>query len=478
MASSNSANERISGTSGPDQLSGGNGSDTIRGLGGDDTLRGGEGRDQIFGQGGDDRLIGGRGQDTLVGGAGNDVLDGGSGPDTAVFSDVAGNYSITRNADGTITVRGIAGDALRDGTDRLIDIEKISFTDQTIDASSITAPCFAAGTLIRTTRGEVAVEALREGDVVVLAEGGLAPVRWVGRRGVDLVRHHWPDRVRPILVRAGALAEGVPARDLRLSPEHALALDGVLVPAGLLANGRSILQEHDATRITYYHVELPAHAVLLAEGTPAESYLDLGNRRMFENGEEGTVALHPDFAPPPAALAGAAWCLPRLAPGPALEAIRARLIARADALAASAATAEADLHLLVDGAVIRGTPAAGGAIRFALPAGARQVAIRSRAACPAAEGAAWGGDRRALGVALSAILLRAAPTGPALRVPIEDPSLCRGFHPAEAQDGAAWRWTDGHAVLPERWLAGFEGAAVTLDLTVCGRLPRYWAEAA
>jgi hypothetical protein len=485
MPKDSRGNDIILGTADDETLDGGKGDDLVLGGGGDDEVVGGAGKDLLFGDAGDDLLAGGRGRDTLAGGGGDDRLDGGNGRDTAVFSDVSGNYSLTRLEDGTILVKGIAGRALEDGTDRLVDIESLRFTDGTIDASTITVPCFAAGTRIRTAQGEVPVESLREGDLVATQDGDLVPAVWIGRRTVDVARHRWPDLVRPVRVRAGALAEGVPCRDLLLSPEHALALDGVLVPVGLLANGRSIAPERGLDRVTYVHVALPAHAVLFAEGAPAESYLDAGSRALFE-GEADPAPLHPVPAPM-SRRALVRSCAPRVGGGAALEAIRERLIARADARAADAvATEEPDLHLVVDGAALRGERLAGGRVRFVLPppppppaAGARsEVRIVSRAACPAAERAAWGGDRRLLGVAIGAIRLRGAAGGggPTLEVPMDDVSLARGFHAVERSGGATYRWTDGDAVLPGRWLAPFAGAAVELELTVCGAA-RYWAPA-
>ena len=473
MATPTPGDDAINGTPRSDALSGRAGDDTIRGGAGDDSLGGGAGKDRLRGEAGDDHLSGGAGADTLIGGAGDDVLDGGNGKDTAVFSDVSGHYSLTRLEDGTILVQGVTGTALGDGTDRVAGVESLRFADRTVDADSVVPACFAAGTRIATAAGEVAVEVLRVGDLVAMAGGGLAPVQWIGRRTVDIARHRWPDLVRPVRVRAGALADGVPGRDLRLSPEHALAIGGVLVPARLLANGRSILQEQGVRRVTYFHVELPAHAVLFAEGAPAESYLDLGNRCVFE-GEAGPVPLHPHFGPAPEGGEAAAWCAPRVESGEALEAIRARLIARAEALFGDATTEEADPHLVVDGRVLRPEDKVDRTLRFALPAGAREVRIASRAACPAAETPAWGGDRRMLGVALSGIRLRGAG-GAVLEVLLDDASLRWGFHAAErGGDGRPFRWTDGNAALPDRWLAGFGGEAVTLELTLCGTL-RYWA---
>ena len=144
------------------------------------------------------------------------------------------------------------------------------------------APCFARGTRIRTVSGDVAVEDLAEGDRVVLATGGEAPIVWIGRRRVHVGRHAYPATVAPIRIAPGALGRAQPERPLRVSPDHALFVDGVLVPAGLLVNGSTIVQE-TVVAVEYFHIELPTHAVLLAEGLSAESYLDTGNRGMFAN---------------------------------------------------------------------------------------------------------------------------------------------------------------------------------------------------
>ena len=146
--------------------------------------------------------------------------------------------------------------------------------------------CFTAGTLIATPDGEVAVEALVPGDRVLTADGSALPVRWVGRSTVSRVFAD-PLRILPIRIRAGALADNVPSRDLLVSPGHAMLLDGVLVQAGALVNGSSIVQEADMPLVfTYYHVELDRHTVLLAEGAPAESFLDGIEDMNFRNAAE------------------------------------------------------------------------------------------------------------------------------------------------------------------------------------------------
>jgi T5SS/PEP-CTERM-associated repeat protein len=154
--------------------------------------------------------------------------------------------------------------------------------------------CFAAGTLIETASGPVAVERLSKGDLVVTAENGrLEPVVWLGRRSVDCAAHPRPAQVWPIRVRKGAFGPQRPARDLFLSPDHAVFVNDVLVPVKYLANGTSIAQVRRPS-VVYYHIELPQHDLLLAEGLAVESYLDVGDRSNFENGG-GAVALFPNF---------------------------------------------------------------------------------------------------------------------------------------------------------------------------------------
>ncbi|MBW8270155.1 Hint domain-containing protein [Caldovatus aquaticus] len=321
----------ITGLSGSDILIGGQGADSISGGSGGDTIYGGGSYDSVSGlvaNGGDngaaDTILGGPGNDLIYAGY-NDYIDGGTGHDTVVLPD-SGSWTAT-----TVTgaVGGTTYTLYSDGNGHhvwLSGIETVSTTGG--------APCYLEGTRIMTARGEVAVEDLRIGDLVVTAHGRgpvLQPVVWVGRRRVNLALHPNRAAAEPILVRAGALGENVPFRDLRVSPEHALFVDGRLVPAALLVNGVSIVREPWWQAVTWYHVELPEHGLLMAEGAPAESYFDAGNRHMF--GEGALAALFPDFA------AGRderryeeAACFPLLREeGPALAAIRARLAERAAA---------------------------------------------------------------------------------------------------------------------------------------------------
>ena len=187
-------------------------------------------------------------------------------------------------------------------------------------SAAIQTACFRAGARIATARGDIPVEQLRVGDLVHASGAGLTPIKWIGHRTLDCRRHPRPADVHPVRVRAHAFSDGMPVRDLWLSPDHAIALYGVLIPIRTLINGTTIVQEC-VEEVTYYHVELPAHDILRAEGLPAESYLDLGNRSAFDNG--GTmVTLHPDLA---TRLWARDACAELILGGPILTAVRQRL---------------------------------------------------------------------------------------------------------------------------------------------------------
>jgi hypothetical protein len=184
--------------------------------------------------------------------------------------------------------------------------------------------CFAEGTRIGTARGEVAVEELSTGDIVITVDGRDEPIVWIGQRAVNCRAHPNPTQVWPVRVAAGAFGPDAPSRDLYLSPDHAVFVNDVLVPVKHLINGSSIVQV-PVDDVTYYHVELPRHDVLLAEGLPSESYLDTGDRSNFVNGG-GAIRLHPDFS---VHVWEAMGCAPLVVAGPELQTVRAMLEARA-----------------------------------------------------------------------------------------------------------------------------------------------------
>jgi hypothetical protein len=316
------------------------GSDRLFGIEG---LIGGSSNDTLIGNSSANTLYGGDGADSLSGGGGRDLLDFGNGTDRFDWLQNVSGFA------GNVTLIGGGGqDTLNLGDDWV----RGPFTDNTwrnfqkIDGSSTvysqgweSIVCFAEGTRIVTPNGEDAVENLRAGDMVLAmrdGQAGFEPLRWVGFMDVAVPRNAtMAAKTAPILIKAGAIAPGMPARDLRVSPDHAMEVDGHLIPAKHLVNGESIIQEIWCKRVRYFHLELEAHGLLLSEGTWSESYLDDGNRHAFNNA--ALTGLFLDFE------AGRSKgeydhlaCLPVLRQGLKLDEIHGRLALRAEELARGA----------------------------------------------------------------------------------------------------------------------------------------------
>jgi hypothetical protein len=297
----------------------------------------------------------------------------------------------------------------------------------------------------------VPVEALRAGERVATAVGGMAEIVWLGHRRVDCRRHPNPRDVWPVRIEAEAFGRHRPSRDLWLSPDHAVFVAGDLIPIRYLVNGATIAQM-PADQVTYWHVELPAHGVIYAEGLAAESYLDTGNRAAFANAP-GATMMTPDFARRVWEARSGARLVHE---GEALRAARVALLERAEALG-HAATDDPALHVVAGGRVI--SPLRHGDVyRFTIPGGATRARVVSRSAIPAAVRACCD-DHRRLGVAVSRLTL----DGEVLA--LSDARLGDGWHEAEP----GWRWTDGDAGLT---LEG--GSLLDIELAMT---ERYWLPA-
>ncbi|HEX4504762.1 MAG TPA: Hint domain-containing protein [Alphaproteobacteria bacterium] len=267
-----------------------------------------------------------------VGGIGGTVIDGFNTHDTLDLTDLtfdAGDTANLNNVTDVLTI--LAGD----GTTVLDTIHLAgSFAGKFFHLSDggshgtylteDSTPCYLRGTRIRTPGGDRPVEDLKIGDLIAIHGGETLPLKWIGRRGYrDWLAVGNAD-AQPILFKVGSLADGVPARDLYVSPEHAMFLDGMLVPAHLLVNGRSIVKCEGLDDIEYFHLEFDRHAVILAEGAPAESFVDDDSRMLFHNADEYRC-LYPDEP----RRRFAEFCAPRVEDGPALAMLRQALAARA-----------------------------------------------------------------------------------------------------------------------------------------------------
>lgn len=144
--------------------------------------------------------------------------------------------------------------------------------------------CFAAGTGIATRRGQLPVEALQPGDQVLQLDGGFAPIRWIGTARYSADQLQRDDYLRPIRIRAGALGNGLPQRDLLVSRNHrflvrcdvAARLFGqreVLVMAGDLRGIAGVVTDPAPEGVEYWHFLLDRHALVFAEGALTESLL-------------------------------------------------------------------------------------------------------------------------------------------------------------------------------------------------------------
>ena len=168
-----------------------------------------------------------------------------------------------------------------------------SFVYAGFEFAPTTTACFLPGTHILTGRGEVVVEKLQVSDAIETRNGRARPLCWIGY-GRALTTRGRRSAATPVIVHKGALGENLPNRDLHVTKGHSLYFDDVLSPIEFLANHRSITWNDRAQEVTVYHLELDTHDILLANGAPAESYRDNGNRWLFRNANAAW-----DFPPKP-----------------------------------------------------------------------------------------------------------------------------------------------------------------------------------
>ena len=315
--------------------------------------------------------------------------------------------------------------------------------------------CFCAGTKIATPNGEVAVEHLSAGDMVLTASGAVRPIIWVGM-GRQLCTRGKRTAATPVIVTKNALGPGVPRADLYITRAHSLYVDDVFIPVEFLINHRSIRWDDRALEVTIYHIELETHDVLIANGAPAESYRDDGNRWLFHNANSG-------WGLPPQEP-----CAPVLTGGPIVDAAWRRYLDMSGPRKLPPLTDDPDLHLLVDGQRVDAVRRSGQGYVFCLPAVPETVRLVSRDTVPAELGLVR--DPRSLGVAVRSVTLQ---QGAKLAlIEAEDARLSDGFHGYEPAERL--RWTTGDAGLPASVFAGFTGAVeVTVQLGGSTQYPVY-----
>lgn len=158
----------------------------------------------------------------------------------------------------------------------------------TVNTSDPYVYCFLEGTQINTPSGKQNIETLKRGDKVLTSDGCEAEIRWMGYQtvinGIGNKENHAPVRIG-----ANALGDNLPVNDLYLTGSHAILLNGKLINASVLCNGTTICQVPMAEMpdsFTYWHIETDAHEAIVANGLPAETFIDAPDRRSFDNYQE------------------------------------------------------------------------------------------------------------------------------------------------------------------------------------------------
>jgi len=298
-----------------DVLNGGAGDDTLQGALGDDTLNGDDGDDDINGGSGNDLIDGGEGDDTMTGGAdrdtfinvnAGDIVDGSESGDDFDVLDLRGSLptggsyvTLPDPADPDNPENGIIQYFNADGTD----------AGQLIYSNiELIVPCFTPGTLIATPKGERKVEELEVGDRVITRDNGMQVIRWIGRREMAGEELAAKAHLRPVLIRQGALGNGLPERDMMVSPQHRLLVANdktalyfeereVLVAAKHLTDMEGI-DVVDVSQTTYIHIMFDQHEVILSDGTWTESFQpgDMSLAGVGDASREEILELFPELA--------------------------------------------------------------------------------------------------------------------------------------------------------------------------------------
>jgi len=253
---------------------------------GDDTVLAGAGDDEVQGDGGDDLLFGGDGADTLSGGDGADTLDGGADRDVILgaVDDVVDGGEDGDDFD-TLDLRGAGAfvftadpDNAENGTVEFVD------SGRTLTFTNIenVIHCFTPGSRVLTDAGEVAVQDLRRGDRVLTRDDGFQEIRWMAQRDLNQAELRRTASFNPVRIAKGSLGDGVPERDLVVSPQHRMLITGpraellfgeheVLVAATHLIGLPGVTRIFPMA-ISYIHFLFDAHQIVRADGAWSESF--------------------------------------------------------------------------------------------------------------------------------------------------------------------------------------------------------------
>ena len=194
--------------------------------------------------------------------------------------------------------------------DTITGITLVTFNGSAVDYNDLpTFICFTPGALIATPEGDRPVQKLEVGDLVTTKDNGAQPIRYIARRmfkGRELLAY---PHLKPVVIRAGALGDDIPRRDLKVSPQHRMVISGwraemlfgedeVMAPAIALVNDKMVRIAHGARHVEYIHLLFDSHQVIFAEGAATES-LHPGETALDSMGaasRDELLEIYPEFA--------------------------------------------------------------------------------------------------------------------------------------------------------------------------------------
>jgi len=310
------------------------------------------------------------------------------------------------------------------------------------NSGTIKIVCYARGTRIETPTGERLIEDLRIGDeVITFKEQGRTPatITWVGTRRVIATK----EAEKLVCVRKDALQSGIPNRDLLITPEHCLFIDGKLFPVRTLVNGRSIAISNEPD-FEVFHLELEEHSIIFANGAHSESFLDTGNKHLMFGENARSLTLGNSETARRISAAPICTAPEQIKPVHDALAMRATMQGYAPPEAPPPFTLYPDLHLVLDDH----TKIAPARVKdrqyiFFVPSTVETFWIGSNTFTPSQSYGPWNDDRRILGVLVGSINLFTSTAHINYIAHLNQPEK-EGWHTIE---NTAYRWTDGHAKL-------------------------------
>ncbi|ARW10056.1 Hint domain-containing protein [Acetobacter ascendens] len=345
-----------------------------------------------------------------------------------------------------------------------------SVTTITTDGTySDTFVCFLKDSLIKTENGSVPVQNIVPGEMISVFINGAEEqkeVVWAGTAHVVVNANLPEDQAGyPVRILKDAFAENVPCKDMLITSEHCLFVEGSFVPARMLVNSRSIYYDTTITSYDYYHIETEKHSVIMADGILTESYLDTGNRRNFR--QTGKVirigGKQKNWQKDAAAPLGVQREF--------VEPIFQKIEERAKALGINTHAApkvlieDPDIKLITNnGATIYPFKKSDNTYSFMLPAGVKSVRVASRSSRPSDVIGPFVNDRRQMGVAVGKIYFNSLRVLQQVTEHLA-PSKPEGWHDMGWTDCA---WTDGNAVLPLHNIMTSKMGILSLEIRAAG----------